>query len=209
MEETKTNPSVNIVQGAERTEEFVKFSNAVNKLNELIDYVPEEVRDKVKASILTRLTEELNAFIEGGKIAKKRKEAELDKDVEFFAEMVNKIISNEMMVIRKNYSLAGEVLPDFYSLEFHGYRTSIIGHINSTVLRGTRFLLIVKRTQIEYSAIEGLEGTGYKPKNEEPIVRYSLALVDKFKDLDEIKPNISVDGPTTTKKTGKKVAKKK
>lgn len=198
MEETKTNPSVNTVQGAEQ-----KFSDAIN---ELIDCAPEDVRDETKASILARLTEELNAF---GKIAKKRKEEEFDKDVEFFAEMVNKIISNEMMVIRKNYSLAGEVLPDFYSLEFHGYRTSIIGHINSTVLRGTRFLLVVKRTQIEYSAIEGLEGTGYKPKNEEPIVRYSLALVDKVKDLDEIKPNISVDGPTTTKKPGKKVAKKK
>lgn len=211
MEETKANPSVPVVQGVEHTEEFVKFSEAVNKLNELIDYVPEDVRGKVKASVLTKLTEELNAFIEGGELAKKHKEEEYDKEIEVFAEMINKVIADEMKIIRKKYSLAGEILPDFYSLEFHGYRASIIDHINNTVLKGTRFLLVVRRTQVESAIVEGLENTGYKPKEKDFDVRYSLSLVDKFKDLDEeIKKEEVVEAPTTTaKKPVKKVTKKK
>jgi len=210
MEENKANPSVPVVRGVEHTEEFVKFSDAVNKLNELIDYVPEEDRRKVKASILTRLTNELNLFIEGGEIVRKHREAEYDKEIEVFAKMINKVIADEMEIIRKKYSLAGEILPDFYSLEFHGYRASIIGHINNTVLKGTRFLLVVKRTQIESAIVEGLEDTGYKPKEGTFDVHYSLALVDKFKDLlEEAQKENVVEAPTTAKKPDKKTAKKK
>ena len=210
MEENKANPSVPVVRGVEHTEEFEKFSEAVNKLNGLFDYVSEDVRAKVKAAVLTKLTEDLNEFIGGGEIAKKRKEEEFDKEIEIFAEMINKVITDEMRIIARKYSLAGETMPDFYSLEFHGYRASIIEHINSSVLRGTRFLLVVKRTQIETAIVEGLEGTGYKPKETEFNVRYRLALVDKFKDLDEEakKENVA-EAPTTAKKPTKKVAKKK
>ena len=210
MEETKPNSSFPVAQGVEHTEEFVKFSDAVNKLNELIDYAPEDVRGKVKASVLTKLTEELNAFIAGGEVVKKHKEEEYSKEIEVFAEMINKVISDEMKIIHRKYSLAGEILPDFYSLEFHGYRTSIIDHINSTVLKGTRFLLVVKRTQIETAIVEGLEDTGYKPKEKTFDVRYRLELVDKFRDLDEkAKKENVVETPTTAKKPAKKVAKKK
>lgn len=210
MEATKANPSFPVAQGAEHTEEFVKFSDAVNKLNGLIDYAPEDVRDKVRAAVLTKLTEDLNAFIEGGEMVKKHKEEEYDKEVEFFTEMINKVISDEMAIIRKKYSLSGETLPDFYSLEFHGYRAAIINHINSTVLRGTRFLLVVKRTQIESAIVEGFEGTGYKPKEKSFDVRYRLVLVDKFRDLDQEAKKESInDAPPTAKKPAKKVTKKK
>lgn len=216
MEETKTNQPFPITRGVENTEEFAKFSDTANKLDALLCYVPDDVRDKVKASILTKLTEELNAFIEGGEIAKKHKEEEYDKDVKFFVEMVNKVISDEMEIIRKKYSLAGETLPGFYTLEFHGYRAAIFEHINHTILKGTRFLLAVKRTQIESALVEGLEGTGYKAKEKDFNVRYSLVLVDKFKDLDEeAKQEDVIEAPTTTttkepaKKVTKKAAKKK
>lgn len=210
MEETKANPSVPVVRGVEHTEEFVKFSDAVNKLNELFDYVSEDVRVKVKATVLTKLTEDLNAFISGGEIAKKRKEEEFDNEVKIFAEMINKVIADEMKIIARKYSLAGETLPDFYSLEFHGYRASIIEHINSTVLKGTRFLLVVKRTQIESAIVEGLEGTGRKSKANTFDVRYRLELVDKFRDLEEEpKQEPVAEAPTTAKKPVKKVTKKK
>jgi len=210
MEDTKANPSVPVVRGVEHTEEFVKFSDAVNKLNELIDYIPEGDRDKVKASVLTKLTEELNAFIDGGEVIKKRKEEEFDNEVKIFTEMLNKVIADEMKIIARKYSLAGETLPDFYSLEFHGYRAAIIEHINSTILKGTRFLLVVKRTQVESAIVEGLENTGYTPKEKDFDVRYRLELVDKFRDLDEEpKKETAAEAPTTAKKPDKKVTKKK
>ena len=210
MEETKANPSFPVAQGVEHTEEFVKFSDAVNKLNGLIDYAPEAIRGKVKASVLNKLTEGLNEFIEGGELAKKHKEEEYDKEVEFFSMMINRVILDEMKIIRRKYSLAGEILPDFYSLEFHGYRDEIIRHINNTVLKGTRFLLVVKRTFIATSIVEGLEDTGYESKEGEPDCRYSLALMDKFEDLVEVVKKESIaEAPTTTKKPTKKVTKKK
>ena len=208
MEATKAN--VPTIKGFERSEEFTKFSDAIGKLNELIDYAPEADRDKMRASVLAKLTDELNAFIQDGEAIKKHAEENYDHEVEFFTEMINKVISDEMKIIRKKYSLSGETLPDFFSLEFHGYRASIIEHINSTILSGTRFLLVVKRTQVESAIVEGFEGTGYRPKEKSFDVHYRLVLVDKFRDLDqEPKKETINDAPPTAKKPAKKVTKKK